>query len=186
MTRAKTNIGRFKIPPVEATPLMIDQIRRELAAASRLDPYNGFEQAYVCLVKLALEEPEPEEFARLKRTVSKLPQAVTSRLLDLPQVDDLLNLTPPLETILSHQKEELHAIETAEAMTTIRTMRHTNPRKALRSLVFVLKIIRNKREHGFKSADGPRDQEILSAARAVVTAIAEECIATRVPLRKAK
>ena len=165
---------------------MTTQIRRELSAASVPDHYAGFEQAYVCLVKLALDEPESEEFARIKGMADKLPDFQVSGVLGLPQVDDLLDISPPLETILSHEKEELRSIETAEAIATVRTSRRSKPRKALRSLLFILKNIRNKREHGFKSPEGPRDREILSAARPIVVAIAEGCIALRLPLREAK
>jgi hypothetical protein len=167
-------------------PELIEQIRGEIAQASRLGPYNGFEQAYVCLVKLALDEPEPKEFARIKRLVNRLRESEISRILLLREVDELLNLKPPLETFLSHETEELRSIETAEAITTVRTKRRSNPRKAVRSLLFVLKNIRNKRDHGFKSADGPRDRIILGSAQSIVVAVAESCASLRLPLIEAK
>ncbi len=165
---------------------MIDQIRRELAAASNLDDYAGFGQVYVCIVKLALAEPDPEEFARIKTLAGRLSDPQVSRILQLPQVDDLLDIKPPLETILCHKNEELRSIETAEAIEILRSSRNSKPRKALRSLLFLLKNIRNKVKHGFKSPEGPRDREILSAARPIVVAIAESCLAMRLPLREAK
>ena len=163
---------------------MIDQIQRELAAASQLDPYNRFEQAYVCLVKLALGEPEADEFARNERMACRLLESEMSRIIELPQVDELLDPEPPLETILFHEKEELRSIETKEAITTIRAKRHSNSRKALRSLLFILKNIRNKRDHGFKSVDGPTDQAILKPAQSIAVALAESCLTLRLPLER--
>jgi hypothetical protein len=175
---------------------LIDQVRGELEAAARLDPYTGFEQAYVCLVKLSLNRPDTEDFKyrspaskearRLHTMVAKLLLAQMKEILSLPQVDELLTLDPPLEAYCSHEKEEMNEADVQQAIATIRSKRNSSSEDALESLLLILKNIRNKREHGFKSAKGPRDQEILTPAQVIVVALAKACLTPRQPSRGAE
>jgi hypothetical protein len=179
-------VPEFSITQRKGLALMIDPVRDELEVAARLDPYTGFEQAYVCLVKLSLKEPDSPRFEflcpaeretrRLLKMVARLPLARMEGILNLPQVDELLNIDPPLETYRSHEKEEMNEDHAREDITTIRSKRNSSSEQALYSLVFLLKTIRNKREHGFKSPKGSRDQEILAPAQVIVVALAEACL----------
>ena len=92
-------------------------------------------------------------------------------------VDALLR--SPLETVVSHRLEKLETAEVSAALEKLRTQRATSPREVLAGLGFVLKAIRNKREHGFKTHVG-RDSEILRPARQLLTKLSQAALAARV------
>jgi len=48
------------------------------------------------------------------------------------------------------------------------------------ALGYVLKAIRNKREHGFKTRHGPRDAEILRAARQLLDRLCRAALDARI------
>jgi hypothetical protein len=87
------------------------------------------------------------------------------------EVDNLLDLEPPLETLLSARHERLNAARTAEELELIRRHREDDPKLALYKLTEVLKRVRNRRAHGFKTPEGPRDNEILGSALGLVRLI---------------
>lgn len=165
---------------------MVNSVRDELEAASRLGPYAGFELAYVCLIKLSLSElderdfnslsPVKRESRRLFKMVARLPEERMREILELPQVDGLLSINPPLGTYRSHEKEEIYESDARRGLKRIRLNRTSDPREALGSLMYLLKMIRNKREHGFKSPNVARDQAILAPAYALVVAMAKACL----------
>jgi hypothetical protein len=79
-------------------------------------------------------------------------------------VEKLLNLNPPLESLLTAPNEKNDAPRTARQLDSVRKDREASPHEALTKLVSVLRRVRNRRMHGFKAPDGPRDIEILTAA----------------------
>lgn len=108
----------------------------------------------------------------MRNLVNGLPEAKLVAILHSPSANALLDLDPPLETILSDPHERLQPNETAEAIRRVRGARDNDPHAAMLSFGGILKTIRNKREHGFKSSKGQRDVQILKAARGV---LAELC-----------
>ena len=142
-----------------------------------LPPYEGFEVAWVALIKLANLLEGSSEHKRLEALLDRLSEDVVQSLLAGPAVDELLSLDPPLETILADPHERLDAERTAQELGAARTLRRSDPKEALRNLTYVLKRFRNRRAHGFKTPSGPRDREILAAgvriARDVGAAAAE-------------
>ena len=126
-----------------------------------------------------MEEPQPDEFGRVRSLVSRLPLESVSRVLANAGVDELLDLDPPLETVLAHRHERLETVQVHESIAAIRARRLVAPREALVELGSLLKRIRNKLEHGFKTPSGPRDQEILGAACRVAESLVRESLALR-------
>jgi hypothetical protein len=66
----------------------------------------------------------------------------------------------------------------------IRDRRATDPKAALAALFEILQRIRHKREHGFKTPEGPRFDDILKAAVSVLDrllsiAVTKTCVATQ-------
>jgi len=112
--------------------------------------------------------------------VRQLPEAEVRAIVDLPDIDVLLNLDPPLGTILSpHERSDVESIRrSVEAVGIERT---ANPVEALLNMGWLLKQIRDKREHGFKTRFGPRDAEILRAARNVLEALCQRSLASATP-----
>jgi len=93
-------------------------------------------------------------------------------------VDALLNLDPPLESVFSAPPyERLDSARTARELSTVRQKRENAPKEALLNLTEVLKRVRNRRAHGFKTPDGPRDQLILEAAADILRSIGETAVA---------
>lgn len=97
--------------------------------------------------------------------VEEMPVEGIRALLMQPAVDALLNLDPPLETVLADDPEQLYPEATAVSLEKVRQGRVSSPREAVIALGELLKRIRNKRAHGFKTRKGERDGVILGAAR---------------------
>jgi hypothetical protein len=160
--------------PHQNSPL--DIARAELARSEELSDYEAVDVAWVSMIKAANTRPEPNEHKRLVALLEQANVDVVREVLHHPKVDVLLNLDPPLESILTSQHERLDLERTTAEMTEVREGREQNPKAALRSLAEILKRIRNRRAHGFKTPYAPRDQEILGAAAPVLRAMARAAI----------
>ena len=150
--------------------------RAELQRSNDLSDYEAVDVAWVSMVKAANTRQEPNEHKRLVALLDQADAAVVKTVLHLPQVDTLLNLQPPLESILTSPHERLDLERTAREMNSVREKRDQDPKAALRALAEILKRIRNRRAHGFKTLYAPRDQEILGAAAPVLRAMAKASI----------
>ena len=105
--------------------------------------------------------------------VGRFPVAQMREVLHDPAVESLLTLDPPLETVLTDPYERLYPEDAKRALDQIREQRDANPREALLGLGEILKRIRNKRVHGFKTRSGVRDHEILGVARLILLRLCE-------------
>jgi hypothetical protein len=151
----------------------IDDARAHLeAAASELD-YTAVNTLWLALLKLANLEDGHSEKERMHTLVGRIPEETVQDIVNDPAVDMLLSLDPPLETVLSHRREELRTAHVQAALEKVHTRRAVAPHEALAELGFVLKAIRNKREHGFKTRAGPRDAEILRPARQLLAKLCQ-------------
>jgi len=144
-------------------------IAREAADARTLPPYRAVNGLWVCLVKLANLLPrvgeEHEQIASLLRGFSREEACV---VVSDEGVDALLNLQPPLETVLADDGERLYPLPAARELGRVRERRTSDPKAALAALFQILQRIRDKREHGFKTPEGSRDDQILNAAASVL------------------
>src|SRR5262245_15535864 len=138
---------------------------REVAATDSEPDYAAVELLWNALVKAAHSKNSSTEFARLQLLIADLDSTQASALVQHPSVDTLLNLHPPLETVLADRHERVETQRAANELAIIRATRAAESDKAAAALLSLLKRIRNKRIHGFKTPDGPRDAEILGAAR---------------------
>jgi hypothetical protein len=141
------------------------EIREELEAAKTLRDYEAVDVLWVALLKVANTYPGNDEYKRMTSLVRSLPEARLTAILNSAAVNALLDLEPPLETILADQHERLYPDNTADAIREVREKRNDAARPAMLAFGGILRRIRNKREHGFKSQKGPRDVQILKAAR---------------------
>lgn len=146
--------------------------RDELARSYELSDYEAVDVAWVAMVKAANTRPESNEHERLIAVLDLVNATVVREILFHPGVDALLNLQPPLETIITSPHERLDAERTEREMSEIRQSRESDPNGALRALAAIMRRIRNRRAHGFKTPYAPRDQEILGAAAPVMRAMA--------------
>lgn len=141
----------------------------EIAAAS--DDFTAVDHLYQALLKASRQWSGGDEGARLQAMVEAFPEEDVRRVLALDGIGRLLDLDP-LESVLSDPEEELRTEKIADALRAVRECRTTQPRLALRRLSVVLKRVRDKRYHGFKTTTGARDSEILGAAREVMRELA--------------
>jgi hypothetical protein len=151
-------------------PQVKKAILQEVAAASEQNPYEAVDVLWVALVKAANTMQGANEHRRMLALAEAMSIEDVRRVLQLPAVDDLLDLDPPLESVLTDPHERLASEATQTAIDTVRTKRQVQPREALTALAEMLKRIRNKRAHGFKTRNGPRDEQILSAAKPILLA----------------
>lgn len=150
--------------------------RREVAAhlqvAAAADDFTAVDHLYQALLKASRDWSGGDEGARLLAMVGAFSEDDVGRVLSLEGVDRLLDLDPPLESVLAEPDEELRTDRIAGAVSSVRGYRTAQPRLALRNLALVLKRVRDKRYHGFKTTSGARDAEILAAAREVLRELA--------------
>jgi len=143
----------------------VEDILQDVSASEGLSDYEAVEVLWVALIKAANLMPGSSEHQRMLILVERMPVQRIKSLLKHPGVDVLLELDPPLETVLADPHERLYAKETKAALAKIKESREKASQEALLALGEILKRIRNKRAHGFKTRKGPRDMEILGAAR---------------------
>jgi hypothetical protein len=136
----------------------------ELNRTFGLPVYEAFDVAWIAVLKIANLLPGREEDDRLLELLGRIPQDTVRHVLNRQEVDTLLNLQPPLETILSSRHERLNAERTGLELAMVRIHRNDDPKTAMGNLARVLKRIRNRRAHGFKTPEAPRDNEILGSA----------------------
>lgn len=146
--------------------------RAELARSYKLSDYDAVDVAWVAMVKAANTRHEPNQHRRIVAILDQVNATVVREILLHPGVDALLNLQPPLETIFTSQHERLDAERTEKEISEIRQSRESDPKSALHALAEIMKRIRNRRAHGFKTPYASRDQEILCAAAPVMRAMA--------------
>ncbi len=170
--------GVFVPPKQPRSHIDISSIEHEIRAAQSMVDYEAVDVLWVALIKLANRKPGGNEHRRMLALVDAFPAHAVESLLTLPALDALLRLDPPLETVLADPHERLDADPTARALNNIREYRATDPKRALADVGEVLKRIRNKRAHGFKTRSGPRDKEILGAARDLLAALCAAAMST--------
>ncbi|HSS46920.1 MAG TPA: hypothetical protein VLL03_05860 [Burkholderiales bacterium] len=105
--------------------------------------------------------------------VEALPVESIRQVLCTPGINLLQELDPPLETVAVNEHERLKPDLARRVLETVRVSRESNPPGALVALGEIVKSIRNKRAHGFKSRNNKRDAEILRAARGILTGLCE-------------
>jgi hypothetical protein len=157
----------------------IADVRLHLESAGRESDYTAVNTLWLALLKLANLEEGKSELARMTTLVSRIPVETVASIVNDPAVDALLNLDPPLETVASHARERLETTEVVAALDNVRSVRAVASREALAELGFVLKAIRNKREHGFKTQAGSRDTEILRPARQLLRRLSQAALEAR-------
>ena len=149
----------------------LEAARAELKRSYDLSDYEAVDVAWVAVVMLANLLPGDSERKRLLALLERLDENQIRAILEDKAVDSLLNLDPPLESVLAMSHERLDQERTARELSVVRERRVAEPRVALDNLANVLKRIRNRRAHGFKTRDGQRDQQILGAAVAILHSI---------------
>jgi hypothetical protein len=148
-------------------------IRAELARSRGLPAYEAVDVAWVAVIKAANLLPGNSEHDRMLALLNRLPEAPLIAVLRSDAVNALLNLDPPLESLLTARHERIDKDRTARELALVRTKRDTEPREALHNLASVLKRVRNRRAHGFKTPAGPRDTEILAATASILQKIGD-------------
>jgi len=151
----------------------IASIIADIEASEKQEDYDAVNTLWLVLLKAANLMQGEKEHQRMLALIQKMPTKAVGVVLEDPGVDRLLNLDPPLETILASPHERLDGQASARELEDLRSMRASDPYAALASLGHLLKRIRNKREHGFKSRKGSRDREILYGTRSILKKLAK-------------
>ncbi len=148
------------------TNLELETYVGELNRSLDLPVYDAFDRAWIAVVKIANTLPGSKEHDRMLGLLELLSDDAVREVLHSPAVHTLLGLDPPLESVLTFPHERLDRDRTAVLLQDVRKHHAGDPKLALQRLAEVLKRIRNRRAHGFKTPEGPRDNEILGAALA--------------------
>jgi len=146
----------------------VETIIGELIPTLQMPHKEAFDRCWICLVRLANLLTQESEHKRLIALVDIMPISSASSVLNDPAVNELIDLQPPLENVLTSPHEGLAKDKVAQLVQQVKPSRENSPKEALEALSEILERIRNKRAHGFKTPDGPRDLEILSASTKIV------------------
>ena len=152
------------------------EIRAEIKKAKSLSDAEAIAVLWAALTRMAALVEESTGQQGVPKLLDALQEEDVRPILNLHAVETLIYLDPPLETILANPDEGSGPGIIEKAIGMVRSSRGSDPRKALRSLGEVLRCIRDKRVEGFETSVGPRANEILSAARAVLAALCESAI----------
>ena len=109
----------------------LDSAIAELNRTVGLPVYEAFDVAWVAVLKIANLLPGAEERDRLRALLDRIPDDSIRSILHSQEVDTLLNLDPPLETILSYRHERLQANKTAQELELVRLHRDDDPKLAV-------------------------------------------------------
>jgi len=164
--------------PPSGIPATMTTLANALAHADTQPPFDAFDTLWTALLQLANNRPEQTEHQRLLSLVQQLPPAAFTRIATSDAITGLTNLDPPLETYQANQHERLYTKKTAHAFATITADATNAPDRAIEAVGTILKGIRNKRAHGFKTTDPTtRDGNILRLATAVLHQLCAELLA---------
>ncbi|MDA2912504.1 hypothetical protein MYX77_00840 [Acidobacteriia bacterium AH_259_A11_L15] len=163
-------------PGREADQQSLSSIGDEIQSAKNMADYEAVDVLWVALLKLANRMQGTNEHRRMLALVGVFELETVSSILGLRAVDDLLDLDPPLETVLTDPHERLEKEEAKRSLETVRQCRTTDPNAALLAMGEILKRIRNKRAHGFKRRSDARDRQILGAARSILAALCQAAL----------
>lgn len=159
--------------------MTVDQVRLHLERSASEDDYTAVNTLWLGLMKAAQSFDGNERESRDK-LLAALDPVDLNGLLASAGVEQLAGLHPPIESMLTYEGEQdwLDAEKAKARVDCVRDRRMHDPRQAASCLVWLLRRIRNRREHGFKTPDGPRDREILSAARLCLEAFCAASLRT--------
>lgn len=146
----------------------ISAVEKDIDSSKYLPDYEAVDVLWVALVKMANMMPGANEHKRMMSLVKTISDQNLKACLYSPETERLLCLEPQVESVQSETTERLDPAATEEAIQTIRDCRESRPQEAMVSFGEILKRIRNKRAHGFKTRSNPRDAEILQATRVIL------------------
>lgn len=152
------------------------EIRSEIKKAKALSDAEAIDVLWGALTRMAALLDESTGQQGVPKLLDAIREEDVRPILNLGAVETLIYLNPPLETVLAGPQEGPGPGSIEKAVGMVRSSRVSDPRAALRSLGEVLQSIRNKKAEGFQTPDGPMDSEILSAARAIVSALCESAL----------
>ena len=164
---------------IEISKESLDAAVRDLNKTFYLSPYEGFEVAWLAIIKMADSFPGKIEVDRIVSLLKIIPEEKVKDVLSDSAVDELLNVRPLLETLLLSRHESIKDDQTSHELRELIRLRTNDPRAALIILLVVLKRIRDRRVHGFETQEGPRDEVILRASLRLLYKIggfAAECL----------
>jgi hypothetical protein len=153
--------------------LVDDHLRR--SSLSTADPYHAFDAAWKAFNVLYEAEYREgmsnQERDLIPRAVQRL-ESVASDLLDRLPVEPFLALDPIFEEKAWERSGEK---KTGKHDTVRKQLQRRfagrSPVADLQALVDALYVVRCNLAHGFKTPDGPRDREVLTAAAPLVVEI---------------
>jgi hypothetical protein len=153
------------------------QVLEHLERSESEDDYAAINTLWIGLTKAA-QAFDGDEAHRGMSLLEAIGAESLVEVVHSSGVDELLALDPPIETILTYPGEEdwLDAIAAAERVFTIREFRDSEPLRASVALIWLLRRVRNRVDHGFKTPKGSRDQEVMRATRATLDAFVRAAI----------
>ena|SRR5271157_5284975 len=100
----------------------------ELNRSHSLPVYEAFDVAWLAVLKIANLLPGVTEGARIAELLNQLSEDSARHLLRSKEVDTLVNLDPPLESVLSSPHERLNREVTRQELESVRLHRDDDPK----------------------------------------------------------
>ncbi|WP_426701370.1 hypothetical protein ACPPVV_18775 [Rhodanobacter sp. Col0626] len=152
---------------------------QDLERSHTLSDYEAVDVVWVAIIRIANLQNGQGEHQRLLALLDLLSAEAAANIVTSQGTDTLLNLDPPLEAIRSFVHERLDVQKTANELAAVKAIRIADPKAALAQLAETLKRVRNRRAHGFKTPEGPRDQVILGATADILRRVCDLAIQQR-------
>jgi len=152
------------------------EIRADIKKAKTLSDDEAIDVLWEALTNMATLRDERKEQQSVSQLLDAIQEEDVRPILNLGAVETLIYLDPPLETILAGPDEGPGPGGIEKAIGMVRSSRGSDPRAALQSLGEVLGCIRDTKAQGFQTPAGPRANEILSSARALLAALCDSAI----------
>lgn len=149
-----------------------EQILNEIIATQSLLDYEAFDALWAAMTKVVnvMQGESERDLDRqgMESLFKKISEEEIKRLLKDGSVDSLIFLDPPLETVIVDPDEKPGEDSTMRIIAEVRSSRDSAPREALANLGEILRRIRGKLAHGFKTESSPGNNEVLLLARKIL------------------
>jgi hypothetical protein len=142
----------------------LDTIIRDLNNTFYLSPHEGFQVAWDAIIKMANHFQHNKRLDGMVSLLNIIPEKMVREILSDSAVDELLNVRPLLETLLSSKDKSINDDQISHELKELVRLRPIDPRGALNNLIVILKRIGDHRVHGFETQEGSRDEVIFRSS----------------------
>jgi hypothetical protein len=112
------------------------------------------------------------EYEKIKQTLNQLTKEQINEIMKLQEVNYFCNIHPAI----GYENDEGQYLTNDRAQNNLNRYKTSNPKEALKELLFIINKVRNNLFHGSKNVDRSRDTKIVSNAYPIVRKIVQHIL----------